>query len=378
MNETTGRARDRSTERMGDAAGACRLALSLTLLMTIPGLAVAAQARQERTRLTEDERNTIAVFRDASRGVVHVESRATTEARFEKGVIEAGTGSGFVIDADGHVLTNFHVVSGKNEVDVVLGSGRRVSARLIGTVPQLDVALLHVDAPRAELFPLPLGDSRALQVGQKVMAIGNPFGLHNSLTVGVVSALDRSVPGVPVELREALIQTDAAINPGNSGGPLLDSGGAVVGINTLGGVAQDVGFAVPIHLARRVVEDLVAMGHAYRPELGLEATEVTPAIARLFGLPVERGLLVEGVVPRSPAAKAGLRGGERIIVSGDKVYALGGDIVTAINGAPVTSAATIARVLLEAHPGEVLRLTVERDSQSLEISITLEEMNMRF
>jgi S1-C subfamily serine protease len=341
-------------------------------------LAAAGRAGDESARLTEDERNTIAVFREASRGVVHVESRATTESRFEKGVIEAGAGSGFVIDPDGHVLTNFHVVNGKNEIDVVLGSGRRVSARLVGTTPQLDVALLHVDAPATELFPLALGDSRSLQVGQKVLAIGNPFGLHNTLTVGVVSAHERSVPGMPVELKEALIQTDAAINPGNSGGPLLDSRGAVVGINTLGGAAQSVGFAVPIHLARRVVGDLIAMGHAYRPELGFEGTEITPAIAKLFGLPVERGLLVEGVVPRSPAAQAGLRAGERIIVSGDKVYALGGDIVTGINGEPVTGAATLARVLLEARPGDVARLTVDRAGQTLEVLITLQEMRMQF
>ncbi len=350
----------------------------LALLFTAPALAAAGRAGDESARLTEDERNTIAVFREASRGVVHVESRATTESRFEKGVIEAGAGSGFVIDPDGHVLTNFHVVNGKNEIDVVLGSGRRVSARLVGTTPQLDVALLHVDAPATELFPLALGDSRSLQVGQKVLAIGNPFGLHNTLTVGVVSALERSVPGMPVELKEALIQTDAAINPGNSGGPLLDSRGAVVGINTLGGAAQSVGFAVPIHLARRVVGDLIAMGHAYRPELGFEGTEITPAIAKLFGLPVERGLLVEGVVPRSPAAQAGLRAGERIIVSGDKVYALGGDIVTGINGEPVTGAATLARVLLEARPGDVARLTVDRAGQTLEVLITLQEMRMQF
>jgi S1-C subfamily serine protease len=363
---------------MRGSAASARIGRCFALLSAIPILAGTVEARDDPARLTADERNTTAVFREASRGVVHVESRATTEARFEKGVIEAASGSGFVIDADGRILTNFHVVNGKNEVDVVLGSGRRVSARLIGTVPQLDVALLQVDAPRVELFPLPLGDSRSLQVGQKVLAIGNPFGLHNTLTVGVVSALDRSVPGVPVELKDALIQTDAAINPGNSGGPLLDSSGAVVGINTLGGVAQGLGFAVPIHLARRVVGDLVAMGHAYRPDLGLEGAEITPAIARLFGLPVDRGILVEGVIPRSPAARAGLRAGERIIVSGDKVYALGGDVVTGINGEPVTSAATLARVLLEAHPGDVLRLTVDRSGQSLEILVPLEEMRMRF
>jgi len=349
-------------------------ALALSSLFLTGASLASAQGR----RLTEDERNTVAVFREASRGVVHVESRATTESRFEKGVIEAGVASGFVIDGEGRVLTNFHVVNGKNEIDVVLGSGRRVAARLVGTAPQLDLALLQVEVPRAELFPLALGDSRSLEVGQKVLAIGNPLGLHNTLTVGVVSAIERSVPGTPVEMKEALIQTDAAINPGNSGGPLLDSSGAVVGINTLAGNAQNVGFAVPIHLARRVVTDLVEMGHAYRPQLGFNGSEITPALAKLFGLPVEHGLLVEEVLPRSPAAVAGLRAGDRIVVSGDKAYALGGDIITAINGQPVTGSATIARVLLEGSPGDLLRLEVDRGGQPIEILILLEKMRMEF
>jgi S1-C subfamily serine protease len=355
--------------RLGRVVALCGLAV-------LP--AVVSQGGEERPALTEDERNTVAVFREASRGVVHVESRATTESRFEKGLIEAGAASGFVVDAKGHVLTNYHVVNGKNEIDVVLDGGRRVAARLVGTAPQLDLALLQVDAPGAEIVPLTLGESRTLQVGQKVMAIGNPFGLHNTLTVGIVSALQRSVPGTSVELKEALIQTDAAINPGNSGGPLLDSRGDVIGINTLGGAGQSLGFAVPIHLARRVIEDLVQMGHAYRPQLGFDGTELTPAIAKLFGLPVERGLLVEEVLPRSPAAQAGLRAGERIVVSGDKAYALGGDVITAINGEPVTGAATIARVILESRPGDVLRLTVDRAGQSLELLIRLEQMRMQF
>ena len=182
------------------------------------------------TALQQDERNTIEVFRKASAGVVHVEVRAAAETKFEKKVIEAGTATGFFIDADGRVLTNAHVIDGKNEIDVVLVTGRRVSARLVGTAPQLDLALLQVTVPAGELQPLPLGDSRALQVGQKVLAIGNPLGLHNTLTAGVMSALYRSVPGTAVELRDALIQTDAAINPGSSGGPLLNSAGEVVGI----------------------------------------------------------------------------------------------------------------------------------------------------
>jgi S1-C subfamily serine protease len=183
------------------------------------------------SRLTDDEQNTIEVFKKASRGVVHINVRIAKESRFEKHERESDTGTGFVIDHDGRILTNFHLVANMNQIDVILGSGRRLSASLIGTAPPLDIAILQVDAPQDELFPLTLGDSGALQIGQKVIAIGNPLGLHNTITVGIVSALQRSSEDFPLELRNALIQTDAAINPGNSGGPLLNSAGEVVGIN---------------------------------------------------------------------------------------------------------------------------------------------------
>lgn len=344
-------------------------------LLVIP---YAPAAGAQESRLTDDERNTVKVFREASPGVVHVEARAAAETKFEKQVIEAATGSGFFVDAQGRILTNAHVVSGKNEIDVVLDSGRRLTARLLGTAPHLDLALLQVEAPAGEVHPLPLGDSRTLVVGQKVLAIGNPFALHDTLTVGVVSALNRSVTGSPAELRDTLIQTDAAINPGNSGGPLLDSSGQVVGVNAIGSEAQSVGFAIPIHLARRVMTDLVEMGHAYRPQLGFSGIEVTPSLARLFGLALERGYLVQEVLPRSPAALAGLRAGERVVVTGEMAYVLGGDIVTGVNGQPVNGGADVARLLLEARPGEVLQLEVQRDGSRLEVLIPLEAMRMQF
>lgn len=324
---------------------------------------------------TDDEQNTIAVFRDASRGVVHIEARDATGAGAGARTIEGGTGSGFLVDAQGRIFTNAHVISGKTEIDVI-ADGRRLPARLIGTAPQLDLALLQVDVPAGErLHPLPLGDSRALQVGQKVLAIGNPFGLHNTLTVGVVSALNRTVAGTPLELREALIQTDAAINPGNSGGPLLDSAGRVVGVNALGSDAQSLAFAIPIHLALRVMQDLVDMGHAYRPRLGFDGLELTPAIARLFGLSRDRGYLIEEVLPRSPAERAGLRAGGRLVVTGDRVYVLGGDVITAINGQAVLATSDLARLLLEARPGDLLRIEVDRDGVTREVVIALEQMH---
>jgi S1-C subfamily serine protease len=348
--------------------------MALPLLAAV--LAPATLRGGQEPTLTDDERNTIEVFRNASPGVVHVEARTAAESKFEKKVVEAGTASGFFIDAEGRILTNAHVIDGKNEIDIVLGSGRRVPARLVGTAPQLDLALLQVDVAAEELHALPLGDSRSLQVGQKVLAIGNPLGLHDTLTTGVVSALNRSVPATTVELIDALIQTDAAINPGNSGGPLLNSSGEVVGINALGTGAQNVAFAIPIHLARRVLEDLIEMGHAYRPQLGFSGVEITPSLARLFGLPLDRGYLVQEVLPGSPAAVAGLRPGKRIVVTGDRVFALGGDIIAAVNGKAVGGASDIARLLMEARPGDLLRLEVHRGGAGHEVAIPLPRMRM--
>jgi S1-C subfamily serine protease len=338
-----------------------------------------APIQAQTTGLTDDERNTIEVFRRASRGVVHINARSAVESRFEKHVWESSTGTGIVLDEEGRILTAFHVIADKNEIDVILSNGRRLSARLVGTAPRLDIALLQVDASEDELFPLPLGNSRALEVGQKVIAIGNPIGLHNTLTVGVVSALQRSVGDTAIELEDALIQTDAAINPGSSGGPLLNSVGEVVGINTAAiEMAQNVGFAIPIHFVRRIIPDLIEMGHPYRPRLGFNGSEITPSIAKLFGLPLEQGFLVEEVLPNSQAADAGLRAGERVVVVSDKAYVLGGDIITAINGQPFTAPSQIAQSLLQSHPGQVLRLTVYRQGRELEIAIPLRKMQMQF
>ena len=329
--------------------------------------------------LTEDERNTVEIYSRASRGVVHIQAQTVLEAPFEKDVVEGSSGSGFVLDQQGRILTAYHVVSGKNQVEVILGSGLRLQARLVGTAPQIDVALLQVEAPAEELHPLPLGDSTRLAVGQKLIAIGNPIGLHNTVTVGVVSALNRSAGAVAAELQDALIQTDAAINPGNSGGPLLNSAGEVVGINdAIIERAQNLGFAIPIHLARRVIPDLIEMGHPYRPQLGFSGGEITPSIAKLFGLSLEHGFLVEEVLPNSPAAYAGLRAGSRIVVVADKAFVLGGDIITAINGEPVRTSSQIAHILLQSHPGDVLILKVHRNGQELEITIPLLKMRMQF
>lgn len=341
-------------------------------------LAVAGAARAQEARLTADERNTVTIFRQASRGVVYITGRSAGNSPFEKHAPDTSTGTGFVIDHKGRVLTVFHLIKDKDEITLALGT-RRLPARVIGTAPQLDIALLQVDAPNDELFPLPLGSSQDLEIGQKVMAIGNAIGLRNSLTVGVVSAVKRSLDESPIELEDAFIQTDAAINPGNSGGPLLNSAGEVVGINdAMLANAQNMGFAIPIDLARSIVPDLIEMGHPYRPVLGFSGTEVTPSLAKLFGLPVERGFLVEEVLPLSPAQNAGLRAGSRLVVTGEKPYVLGGDVIVGINGETFASSGQLAQVVLRSRPGQRLRLKVYRQGQIIDVEVPLEKMQMEF
>lgn len=284
-----------------------------------------------------------------------------------------------MIDDKGRILTAFHVIKDKNDIAVVLSNRHRYPARLLGTAPRLDIAVLQVDAPKEELVPLAMGDSTTLSVGQKVIAIGNALGLHNSLTVGVVSAVGRTMDDTAVELEDALIQTDAAINRGNSGGPLLNSAGEVIGINdAIIEGAQNVGFAIPIHVARSVIADLIEMGHPYRPMLGFSGSEIIPSLAKLFGLPLESGLLIEEVLPNSPAEQAGLQAGNRIVVAGEKPYVLGGDIVTGVNGESFASSAQVAKMLLRSRPGEQLKMRVYRDGRTIEISIPLRPMQMQF
>lgn len=352
----------------------------LLLALIASGLAFAQEPnRTQALHLTPDELNTVEIFQRASRGVVHISARTTMTSPFEKHTLETSTGTGFIIDPEGRVLTAFHVIKDKDEITVVLSNKHRLKARLLGTAPQLDVALLKVDAPKEELYPLKLGDSNSLVVGQKVMAIGNAVGLHNSLSVGVVSALRRSLGDTAVELEDALIQTDAAINPGNSGGPLLNSAGELVGINdAIIENAQNLGFAIPIDLARSVVPDLIEMGHPYRPLLGFSGSEITPSLAQLFGLPVERGFLIEEVIPNSPASEAGLRAGGRIVMVSQKPYVLGGDIIVGINGQAFTAPSQIAQTLLHSRPGQEIRLKILRQGQIVEVSVPLMKMQMHF
>ena len=311
--------------------------------------------------LAADEKATIELFERSKGSVVFITTTQRVLDLRSRNVMQIprGAGSGFVWDADGHVITNNHVVTGAAGAKVRLNDGRDYDAKLVGTSPAHDLAVLRIAVPDRRPAALPIGTSADLKVGQKVFAIGNPFGLDWSLTTGVVSALDRSLPAEDGRtIIEHLIQTDAAINPGNSGGPLLDSSGRLIGINTAifspSGAYAGVGFAVPVDTVNRVVPQLVAKGKYSRPVLGVEIDEqVSQQIAARSGA---KGVAVASVTPGSPAATAGL---------------VPGDVIVAIDGKPVESAAQLVNRLDERRVGDTVRLTLLRGGKPAEVTAML-------
>jgi S1-C subfamily serine protease len=288
-------------------------------------------------------------------------------------------GSGFVIDLDGHVLTNNHVSRAADTLLVTLADDHTVPAEVVGADPGSDLAVLKIDVPAEELRVAELGESATLQVGQRAIAIGNPFGLERTITTGVISSLRRTLPRDDSDFQLAeLIQTDAAINPGNSGGPLLDSQGKVIGVNTAifssSGTNSGVGFAIPVDIVRRVAPDLIAQGRYRHPWLGVSGGTITPEMIEAANLPVETGVLISTVEAGSPAAKAGLRGGsQQVLVSGVPMLT-GGDIVIAIDNVEVKRFDDVVNYLAShTSVGDVVTLTVVRDGKEVEIGVTLEE-----
>jgi 2-alkenal reductase len=289
-------------------------------------------------------------------------------------------GSGFVIDVDGHVITNNHVAEATDDLLVTLADERTVAAEVIGADPGSDLAVLEIDVPSEELTVAVLGTSATLQVGQRAIAIGNPFGLERTVTTGVISSLSRTLPRNDSAFQLAeLIQTDAAINPGNSGGPLLDSQGQVIGVNTAiasdSGVNSGVGFAIPVDIVRRVVPELIARGRYRHPWLGISGGTITPELVEAANLPVETGVLVATVEPDSPAERAGLRGGNQQLQAAGRPVLAGGDIVIAIDEVVVRGFDDMINYLAShTSVGDVVRLTVVRDGgEELEVRVTLEE-----
>ena len=296
---------------------------------------------------------------------------------------ERGVGSGFVFDLKGHIVTNNHVVAGAEELQVTFSDGTTVEARIVGTDPDSDLAVIRVDVPPEQLHPVELGDSDGLAVGQRAIAIGNPFGLEGTLTTGVISALERTLRLGHVSERvggrfsiPGMIQTDAAINPGNSGGPLLDYLGRVIGINTainsLSGIGTGVGFAVPISMIKRVVPKLIEEGRYTYPWLGLTGTDVTPGHVKAMDLPVRRGALVTLVTEGGPADRAGLRGSEEEAEVGPDRIQVGGDVIIGINGRSVRKFDELLTYLVrETEPGQKVELLIIRDGREERVSVTL-------
>ncbi len=331
--------------------------------------------------LSADERTTIDVYRRATPAVVNITTQAVEWNFFYGAVPSGGTGTGFIVNPDGTIVTNYHVVRDAQQVVVTRIDGSSDTAQLVGYDPLTDLAVVKINPGNTRLPTLPLGDSAQLQVGQKVLAIGNPFGLQATLTTGVVSALQRTLRTPNGAIIDEAIQTDAAINPGNSGGPLLDSQGRVIGVNTLiftpSGGSVGIGFAIPVNTVKFILGDLVRYGKPKRPWLGISSLEVVPELAQALSLPVKSGVLVAEVVPGGPADRAGLRGGQRTIVVGRMRFPTGGDIIVSIDGHKVESLGDINLSLYKKRPGDSVEVVFYRGGQKQTLKVLLAERPSR-
>ncbi len=322
--------------------------------------------------LAADEQSMIELFERARDSVVYISTRQQVRDFWTRNVfsVPRGTGSGFIWDELGHVVTNFHVVEGASEAIVRLADGRDYKSALVGASPAHDIAVLRIGVGFKRPPPVPIGTSADLKVGQKVFAIGNPFGLDWTMTSGIVSALDRSLPTESGAIIEHLIQTDAAINPGNSGGPLLDSAGRLIGINTAifspSGASAGIGFAVPVDTVNRVVPQLIRTGRYIRPALGIEVDEaLNRRLAALLGV---QGVVILRVAPASAAAKAGLAGAT--VTPDGRIVP--GDVIVAIEGKPVDSVARLLARLDDFRVGDTVAVTVVRDRERRDVRVTLQ------
>jgi S1-C subfamily serine protease len=327
--------------------------------------------------LTEDESINVRIYRQASPAVANILTKATEYDFFMDPVPVEGAGSGFIIDPRGYILTNYHVVEGAQSIEVVLGDQSRHPAKYIGADQRNDVALIKIDPKGKQLTTLKLGDSTAIQVGQKVLAIGNPFGFQSTLTTGVVSAVGRTVQTSQTTFIEEAIQTDAAINRGNSGGPLIDTHGDVIGINsaiyTPTGTTAGIGFAIPINTAKNIANDLITSGRVHRAFLGVETYALAGGLAEALDLPVQEGLLVETVTKGGPAATAGIHGGDRIVQAGMRRFYIGGDVIVAVDGQKVANQFDVNLVLNHHRPGDSVNVTVYRGGKKMDIPVKLGE-----
>jgi len=329
------------------------------------------------------EEKVIGVFETAGPGVVNITNRSISYDFFMNAIPQEGSGSGFVYDQQGHIVTNFHVVEGADQLFVTFPDGLVLPAKPVGVDPSNDLAVVKVETMADRLHVIPMGDSQHLQVGRFLVAIGNPFGLDNTLTTGVVSSLGRIIQSPTGRFIGEIIQTDAAINPGNSGGPLLDLDGNIVGVNTMiyspSRASAGIGFAIPIHTVKRVVPELIARGRYRHAWLGVNLWEVSPAYAEALSqvgvaMPPEGGLLIASVFRGQPAALAGLRGGQRVLRLGNIQIPVGGDVITAIDGEAINNVQDL-NVLLETRKrvGDTVTVSILRDGRPLDIEVVLGE-----
>jgi len=324
--------------------------------------------------LDGEEQNNISVYKKNIPSVVNVTSRAMTFDFFYGLVPQEGQGSGFVIDKEGHILTNYHVIADARQVEVTMHNRKKYKATVVGTDPSHDLAVIQIKAP--ELVPSVLGDSRNLQVGQKVYAIGNPFGLAGTMTRGIVSSI-RPVREPNGAMIDEAIQTDAAINPGNSGGPLMNGHGEVIGINTMilsnSNQSAGIGFAIPINTAKAVLNDLMTLGRVRRPALGVRTVPIYPELAEEIGLPVDYGLLIIGVAPGSSADQAGLRAGTERAYLGNTPIMLGGDLLVAIDGEKIQDQDDLTQMMNNHRAGDTVKVTIYRNKKKMDVEVSLGE-----
>jgi S1-C subfamily serine protease len=331
--------------------------------------------------VTEDEKNNIAVYEKVADGVVNITSTAIQMDFFFNAVPTQGSGSGSIIETNGHILTNHHVVANAQKLEVTLADGSKWPAKLIGSDPDSDLAVIRIDAPKEKLKVIPMGDSKRLRIGQKVLAIGNPFGLERTLTTGIISSLGRTIRSEGGFLIEDVIQTDAAINPGNSGGPLLNSDGEIIGINSAiispSGGSVGIGFAIPVNTAKKIVPELILKGYVTYPWIGANIQSLIPEIAKSLKLKVERGAMIIEVVRGGPADKAGLRGGNQRVQVGNMIVIVGGDIVVKVDQRDVKTNDELIRYIREKKPGDTITLKVYRNKKFEDLKVVLGERPRR-
>ena len=348
-----------------------------TVVSAVSGNATAAKASRVQVDAESDGKSVQQIYRETGPGVVQVTSTTSGgDSLFGFGG-GGGTalGSGFVVDKAGHVVTNYHVIEGADEVEVNFSGEDNIPATVVGTDPSTDLAVLKIDAQARALTPLPLGSSDAIRVGDPVVAIGNPFGLERTVTAGIVSALQRQIQAPNGYTIDEVIQTDAPINQGNSGGPLLNAKGEVIGVNSQieseSGGNVGIGFAIPINTVKEVVSQVLQNGKVEHAFLGVSMAEITDSLRETYRLPVDNGALIMEVVPGSPADDAGLRSGDQDVVIDGTSYSLGGDIVTSADGEPVTSPDDLRRIVQSEDPGDSLTLEVQRDDSQETVTVTL-------